>query len=84
MGGGSEQQAADQSTSTSSQQQNPCHYELQQFVQCAQNQREMSYCQGFNEVLKQCKIDHGMCKSKSPTFNILFVWLSGRAYIAST
>lgn len=41
------------------QQQNPCHFELQQFVECAQNQSDISYCQGINEVLKQCKLHHG-------------------------
>ena len=41
------------------QQQNPCQYELQQFVECAQNQRDISLCQGFNEVLRQCKLSHG-------------------------
>ena len=41
------------------QQQNPCGLELQQFVECAQNQSDISLCQGFNEVLRQCKLSHG-------------------------
>lgn len=38
---------------------NPCQFEFEQFVQCAQNESDISYCKGFNEVLKQCKADHG-------------------------
>ncbi|KAK3736320.1 hypothetical protein QZH41_020783 [Actinostola sp. cb2023] len=60
--GSSDNQAADQASyqqQSGQQQQNPCHFELEQFVQCAQDQSDMSYCQGFNQVLKQCKLDHG-------------------------
>ena len=38
---------------------NPCQFEFEQFVQCAQNQHDITFCKGFNEVLKQCKIEHG-------------------------
>ena len=38
---------------------NPCQFEFEQFVQCAQNQHDIAFCKGFNEVLKQCKIEHG-------------------------
>ena len=38
---------------------NPCQFEFEQFVQCAQNQHDITFCKGFNEVLKQCKVDHG-------------------------
>jgi hypothetical protein len=38
---------------------NPCQFEFEQFVQCAQNQHDITFCKGFNEVLKQCKIAHG-------------------------
>lgn len=37
------------------QQQSPCAYELEQFMACAQNQTDVSLCQGFNEALKECK-----------------------------
>lgn len=37
------------------QQQSPCSYELEQFMACAQNQTDVSLCQGFNEALKECK-----------------------------
>jgi len=36
--------------------QNPCEYEMKQFLECAQNQSDVSLCQGFNEALKQCKL----------------------------
>lgn len=39
--------------------QNPCQFEFEQFVQCAQNQHDITFCKGFNEVLKQCKMEHG-------------------------
>ncbi|XP_028396878.1 coiled-coil-helix-coiled-coil-helix domain-containing protein 2-like isoform X2 [Dendronephthya gigantea] len=39
---------------------NPCQFEFEQFVQCAQNQHDITYCKGFNEVLKQCKLEHGL------------------------
>ena len=35
--------------------QNPCEYEMKQFLDCAQNQSDVSLCQGFNEALKQWK-----------------------------
>lgn len=64
--GGADNQVADQPMGGYQQpyqsgqpQQNPCHFELQQFVECAQNQSDISYCQGFSEVLKQCKLQHG-------------------------
>lgn len=42
------------------QQQGPCQYELQQFVECAQSQGDVTLCQGFSEVLKQCKIANNL------------------------
>jgi len=39
---------------TQQQDQGPCQYELQQFVDCAQNQGEVTLCQEFSEALKQC------------------------------
>ena len=32
---------------------------MQQFIECAQNQRDISLCQGFNEALRQCKLANG-------------------------
>ncbi|KAL8613984.1 hypothetical protein ACOMHN_023219 [Nucella lapillus] len=43
------------------QQQNyPCQRELQQFLDCAQNQADISLCAGFNEALRQCKVQFGV------------------------
>ncbi|XP_066552340.1 coiled-coil-helix-coiled-coil-helix domain-containing protein 2 isoform X2 [Amia ocellicauda] len=42
------------------QQRNPCEYELRQFIDCAQNQSDLKLCEGFSEVLKQCKFSNGM------------------------
>jgi len=32
-----------------------CGFELRQFLQCAQNQSDLSLCEGFNEALRQCR-----------------------------
>ncbi|MBN3322582.1 CHCH2 protein, partial [Atractosteus spatula] len=40
-------------------QQNPCTYELRQFIECAQTQSDLKLCEGFSEVLKQCKFSNG-------------------------
>ena len=33
----------------------PCALEIKQFIQCSQNQYDISLCDGFNEALKECK-----------------------------
>ena len=33
----------------------PCAMEIRQFIQCSQNQYDISMCDGFNEALKECK-----------------------------
>ncbi|XP_042536234.1 coiled-coil-helix-coiled-coil-helix domain-containing protein 2 [Dipodomys spectabilis] len=38
----------------------PCSYEIKQFLECAQNQGDFKLCEGFNEVLKQCRIANGL------------------------
>ena len=35
--------------------QGPCSWEVSQFLQCAQNQHDLTLCDGFNEALRQCK-----------------------------
>ncbi|KAK7172226.1 hypothetical protein R3I93_004515 [Phoxinus phoxinus] len=42
------------------QRQSPCAYELKQFIDCAQNQSDLKLCEGFSDVLKQCKFSYGM------------------------
>ncbi|XP_010902253.1 coiled-coil-helix-coiled-coil-helix domain-containing protein 2 isoform X2 [Esox lucius] len=41
-------------------QQGSCSYELKQFIECAQTQSDLKLCEGFSEVLKQCKFSNGM------------------------
>ncbi|XP_038614788.1 coiled-coil-helix-coiled-coil-helix domain-containing protein 2 [Tachyglossus aculeatus] len=48
-------QAAQQQTQFS-----PCHYEMKQFLECAQNQGDLKLCEGFSEVLKQCRFANGL------------------------
>lgn len=38
------------------QQQTPCQYEMQQFLNCSQQQADLSLCEGFNQVLKECRL----------------------------
>merc|ERR1719378_810934 len=33
----------------------PCALEIKNFIQCSQNQYDISLCEGFNEALKECK-----------------------------
>lgn len=49
-----QQQAAGPSEPTG-----PCAWEIKQFLQCAQNQTDLSLCEGFNEALRQCKASKG-------------------------
>merc|ERR1711879_1103691 len=35
-------------------------WEIKQFVQCAQNQSDLTLCEGFNEALRQCKQQNQM------------------------
>lgn len=37
----------------------PCQFEMKQFMDCAQNQHDITLCQGFNEVLKDCRVRYG-------------------------
>lgn len=38
--------------------QGPCSWEIKQFLQCAQGQSDLTLCEGFNEALRQCKVQH--------------------------
>lgn len=61
LGGGSqpaETQPAPQPVQQYSQY-NPCQQQLQQFLDCTQTQADISLCSGFNEALRQCKIQYG-------------------------
>lgn len=33
-----------------------CAWEVKQFLECAQNQSDLTLCDGFNEALRQCKM----------------------------
>lgn len=49
-------QAAPAPISSSDQSQSgPCAWEIKQFLQCAQQQSDLSLCDGFNEAIRQCK-----------------------------
>uniref|UniRef100_A0A3Q3WLC4 CHCH domain-containing protein n=1 Tax=Mola mola TaxID=94237 RepID=A0A3Q3WLC4_MOLML len=59
FGGGHSEAARPDVTYQEPQQQQACSYELKQFVECAQNQSDLRLCEGFSEVLKQCKFANG-------------------------
>merc|ERR1719317_1126935 len=35
--------------------QGACAWEIKSFIQCAQQQSDLTLCEGFNEALRQCK-----------------------------
>lgn len=35
-----------------------CAWEIKQFLECAQNQSDLTLCEGFNEAIRQCKASH--------------------------
>ncbi|KAK2092297.1 hypothetical protein P7K49_028825, partial [Saguinus oedipus] len=49
-----------QGTQLAQHQQQPCFYEIKQFLECAQNQGDIKLCEGFSEVLKQCRLANGL------------------------
>ncbi|NWI94848.1 CHCH2 protein, partial [Pitta sordida] len=48
-----------QAAQPAQQQAGPCQYEMKQFLECAQNQTDLKLCEGFSEVLKQCRFANG-------------------------
>lgn len=38
--------------------QGPCAWEIKQFLECANQQSDITLCQGFNEALRQCKVQN--------------------------
>lgn len=37
-----------------------CAWEIKQFLECAQNQSDLTLCEGFNEAIRQCKISNNI------------------------
>merc|ERR1719367_1655291 len=58
-GGSSSAPAAPAAPTAPAQQQQsisgPCALEIKDFIRCAENQSDLSLCQGFNQVMKDCK-----------------------------
>lgn len=54
------QPAAQSSYQSQQPQTGPCSWEIKQFLQCAENQTDLSLCQGFNEAMRQCKSANNM------------------------
>ena len=63
MGGGGHHEPAAQAAPAAPQQlqpgQTPCQLEMRQFMECAQSQHDLSLCQAFSDVLRDCKISYG-------------------------
>lgn len=57
--GGSSEAAAAQpapaATSEKASSTGACAWEIKQFLECAQNQTDLTLCEGFNEAIRQCK-----------------------------
>lgn len=49
------QQAPVPISSSDQSQSGPCAWEIKQFLQCAQQQSDLTLCDGFNEAIRQCK-----------------------------
>ncbi|RVE49585.1 hypothetical protein evm_005813 [Chilo suppressalis] len=64
--GGSSEPASQQQAPTpapaaynqTQQPQGPCAWEIKQFIECAQQQHDLTLCEGFNEALRQCKLNN--------------------------
>ncbi|KAK9301268.1 hypothetical protein QLX08_006341 [Tetragonisca angustula] len=37
-----------------------CAWEVKQFLECAQNQSDLTLCEGFNEAIRQCKASNNL------------------------
>jgi len=46
-------------------QSNACQFEFKQFLECTQQQSDISLCQGFNEVFRQCQQANGLAPQLS-------------------
>ncbi|KAK2585959.1 hypothetical protein KPH14_010536 [Odynerus spinipes] len=51
-----------QSSSSSAPSTGACAWEIKQFLECAQNQSDLSLCEGFNEALRQCKVANNVIR----------------------
>lgn len=64
MGGSSQsnnnQQVAQQPQQNTQQYQNPCQMEITNFSSCLQSNDDVSYCQSYSDMLKQCKKNNNM------------------------
>ena len=49
------QQSSSAFSSQDQQQSGACAWEIKQFLQCAQQQSDLTLCDGFNEAIRQCK-----------------------------
>eukprot|EP00116_Pleurobrachia_bachei_P013333 sb/3473595/ len=57
-GSGSSNQGVGYSDRAPQQQGGPCGQQLQDFINCTQNNYDISLCTGFNQALKDCKLMH--------------------------
>ncbi|KAF7379695.1 hypothetical protein HZH68_016643 [Vespula germanica] len=56
-----------------------CSWEAKQFLECAQNQSDLSLCQGFNEALRQCKTANNIIIVQSRKQPGMFGHIAGTA-----
>lgn len=68
------------------QQAQACQFEFKQFLECTQTQSDISLCQGFNEVFRQCQQANGMQELNLFFFTLLLITIlkSSFKYRSST
>merc|ERR1719414_2314782 len=65
MSGGSSSAPAQQAPppAQAPQPEGPCALEIKQFIQCAENQSDLNLCEGFSQVMKDCKQRAGLLQN---------------------
>lgn len=52
----------------------PCDYELRQFIDCSQQQHDLTLCDGFNSVLKECRAKYSKTVAIDAADSVVY-WL---------
>jgi hypothetical protein len=49
--------------------QNPCQFEMDQFLRCTQSAVDLSTCAAFRDQLQQCKVNYGEERADFSIYN---------------
>jgi ubiquitin carboxyl-terminal hydrolase 6/32 len=61
------QQDQQQQYQNAPQQRNPCAYEMEDFLNCAKTQSDISLCDAFNQQFKSCQLRNGTQPTHNPS-----------------